>query len=820
MGPVSGSRIASRGWARCCVVMALLAGTAFGVQETTAAPITENAVVERARFASGELSISPDGLSLAYVSVHPTVAANRNVWSLMVKSLKPHSDSSGNGRTVYSVRSTAFVSNVVEHYLNSPISNVKWLSDGRSIIFKRQLRADSDAAEICVLDVPSGSLQTLFSFPGAIVEFSVSADGNTAALYLVHPQDARRKTEMEENGFSVDKELFQTQQRSRSWQKPLRQVVVVSKLLSRKPIVSVVEEHQDELVRASAYIPNLSISPDGQHLVYTRLLSAVPNGWIDAKSRRPTHPTASFSRPADYGLNQALTEYDVRDGTKRVAFDHPDASVQAVTWSDDSDRFVVRGPRPLSGRPIDASTQGGDTPGLYAVKATDLIPTEIVPEDGATSAWDALRSQNFGEILAWTSHGAELTLRVGPTAIQTLSLRNNAWRVGSVVLLPMPEASYWYGELRVGGGVVVGALENSSTPPDIYYWRSSAELSGPTRLTELNPQLKGMVFGPVEKIRWKNKYGAESVGYLILPSDFDARRRYPAVIMLKDWRDMFIMDGQWYTTAFPAQTLASHGFVILLAAAPSRAQQPKVGPGVMGYNYNELAMVESAIELLDQRKLVDLDRVGIAGFSVTSWQTQFILTNSKFPFAAAAMADGWNLNYVSYATQNLHGTPQGYDMGFAFDHLYGGPPFGKTMKNWLDYAPAFNTAKVTSPVLTEACGPATGGISPAALEWFTALHKLGKPVELYNYPDGQHMLQTPKERLASLRLNVDWFRFWLQGHAGDPPPYDSNRFVRWTKLREQHDKNRAAGAAGKDPVEEYQRELRAQGLLPSPETIH
>jgi acetyl esterase/lipase len=70
-----------------------------------------------------------------------------------------------------------------------------------------------------------------------------------------------------------------------------------------------------------------------------------------------------------------------------------------------------------------------------------------------------------------------------------------------------------------------------------------------------------------------------------------------------------------------------------------------------------------------------------------------------------------------------------------------------------------------------------------AYEFFTALRRQGKPVELFYYPSGEHELDTPAERLASLRRNVDWFRFWMQGVEGSAPAYDRDQYKRWRELR-------------------------------------
>ncbi|HEY3814557.1 MAG TPA: hypothetical protein VGL66_15150 [Caulobacteraceae bacterium] len=60
----------------------------------------------------------------------------------------------------------------------------------------------------------------------------------------------------------------------------------------------------------------------------------------------------------------------------------------------------------------------------------------------------------------------------------------------------------------------------------------------------------------------------------------------------------------------------------------------------------------------------------------------------------------------------------------------------------------------------------------------------GKPVERIYFPQGEHILIVPSERLASQGGNVDWFRFWLQGYE-DPDPAKRPQYVRWEALREQ-----------------------------------
>ena len=94
-----------------------------------------------------------------------------------------------------------------------------------------------------------------------------------------------------------------------------------------------------------------------------------------------------------------------------------------------------------------------------------------------------------------------------------------------------------------------------------------------------------------------------------------------------------------------------------------------------------------------------------------------------------------------------------------WDSMYGGPPYGATLKNWLDYSVSFNLDKIHTPLLMEVMGYGdlddTPGKIPAGLadayEVFTGLNRLRRPVEMYYYPEDVHQPNHPSARLATLQ---------------------------------------------------------------------
>jgi dipeptidyl aminopeptidase/acylaminoacyl peptidase len=320
--------------------------------------------------------------------------------------------------------------------------------------------------------------------------------------------------------------------------------------------------------------------------------------------------------------------------------------------------------------------------------------------------------------------------------------------------------------LASNGRILLGVAQTLMIPPDLFAYdllTKHAEL-----LTDLNPEYRSILLGNVERIEWTNKYGSKCEGMMIKPVGFQSGKRYPMVFLSAPPSDVFMSDAP-YTTAYAPQSLANAGFLVVISQYPCDDKIPKWQfPGDMRDAYNWMAMVESAVDFLAERGIVDKDNVGIAGFSRTSWLTDFTLTHSAQSFVAASSADSGIYTYGDYFMYNSSVLMR------ASETQVGGPPYGDSLRYWLESAPPFNAERVSAAVLMEYIDTADYG-----LEFFTALSRLGKAVAFYRYPHGAHPLDTPFERVASLQRNLDWFRFWMQGYEGKEPEYDPAQYLRW-----------------------------------------
>ena len=163
----------------------------------------------------------------------------------------------------------------------------------------------------------------------------------------------------------------------------------------------------------------------------------------------------------------------------------------------------------------------------------------------------------------------------------------------------------------------------------------------------------------------------------------------------------------------------------------------------------------------------------------------------KTHYSAATAADNVNYSFSEFAIGALIGLDPQIDSS-----MYGGPPLGSTLANWLRYSISFNLDKIDTPLLMEQMGYGNQFNRPHSppifvtlpFETFAGLNLLHKPVEMYFYPEEEHEPDQPLARLANLQRNLDWYRFWLQGYER-PNAADPDQYKRWERLRSLQDAN-------------------------------
>lgn len=711
-------------------------------------PITVTDCVRTRRILMAEVHLSPAGDRVGYVVKSPDTIRNANIYQVFVRKLEEPGRS--NGRLLFS---------------GEKVSSLKWLSDSKSVMFltsysrsgSRILRVNVDTGETQVV---AASLSSINDFTadatGELVVFSTGAEATEVEADHVKQTRGYAITFGHPKGHSlaglplINRSVLLVSRKGRNSRRTVSRIIIRGhNYIGNVPLL---------------YLGNLSLSPNGRFLVFHCQPDQEPPEWSENPIVKGFQ--ALGSKAPVLGL------YEMRTGNLRLAINAPDPH-ERIMWAADGLAFAVNSVSPIGSVWDEPSSSKGQSFKMEAGK-THLFTVD--PLSGSVTL--ALRNPASEDDLplSWAHSNGDMTVRKDSRTIVRMKMQEDReWKEVSRFVSPIEHNGIQYSGMS-NGKIEITTNEQPMVPPDLV---QVSFTTGKSRvLTNLNAEYQKIELGKVEGIEWQNKYGARCTGLLIKPVGYVAGNIYPLVIMAKTWDESFLAD-TLYRTAFPPQVLANDGFVVLLANPPSVKEEPNEFPGQMGEAFNWMEMIRGAIGFLAEQKLIDRNRVGVIGFSRTSWLVDFMLTHSGFKFAAASSADSGAYNYSSYWLGNDLQAIQ------SSETQYGGSPYGDSLRNWLEYAPAFNAKNVQTPLLMEYVGQDLVSEPINAYEFFVALKRQGKLVELYFYPKGEHELDTPSERIASLQRNVDWFRFWIQGYEGPAPSYDPDQYVRWRHLKDQ-----------------------------------
>jgi dipeptidyl aminopeptidase/acylaminoacyl peptidase len=747
----------------CLVFLSAFVGLgASTAQISDRRPITVEDCVRTRRVVSEEVNISADGRQVAYVVKSPDPKSNRNNYVLYVRSLRPAAQRD-NGRKVLEADN---------------ISHIRWLNTGRLVARAEQSEGSRKSDRIIIIELATGRREAIECPPGT-QDFGTSVDGRVMVFSTLNSGPAREAGS--EQALTADQRLRGYEipfRRDESFLPPAKSEIEVHRRTGSRLRISKLRFTGRVGLAGRFALPGvgaLNLSPDGKYLLFGYSADQIPQGWEEQpviKQLRTIHSPGAFS---------VLALCDVNSGEIRYAFDFSGSFITKTVWADDSKSYAVVSPSPFG------SPEGNEEERAAAAFGNEYYYlyrfSHVFTVDVNTGQTTRLLTRDSGmpgaspfELdgpLGWKSSHGTLLVRTGANEFARMNFENGEWKeIGRV---DFGQDGTFGSSFASDGATLVGVSQSSSVRPDLLLVNFASKRQ--TLLTDLNPEYQHIELGRIERIEWTNRFGSKCAGELIKPVGFESGKQYPLVLMGTSSGNQFVSDAP-YTTAFAPQSLANAGFVVLLTKYPTDDGIPKGQyPGEIRDAYNWMAMMEAAIDILSEEGLIDKERVGIAGFSRTSWLTDFTLTHSNYHFRAASSADGGIYTYTAYT-----GVLATMGIMLSYEEEIGGPPYGETIHNWLEYTAPFNASHIHTPLLMEYTR------IQSAFELFSLLNRQGKPVELYFYPNGRHPLDTPLQRVSSLQRNVDWFRFWIQGYER-PNPEDSEQYPRWRALRALENRN-------------------------------
>lgn len=316
------------------------------------------------------------------------------------------------------------------------------------------------------------------------------------------------------------------------------------------------------------------------------------------------------------------------------------------------------------------------------------------------------------------------------------------------------------------------AGENRSTPSQVVL----ADIAAGTvrTIVDLNPEFANLELGSITLLDGVNKYGDRWWAHLVKPLNFEPGKRYPLIVTTYRTREF---ERGASGDENPIQVYAAHGFAVLSFDFGRRDYDNTPGDFERFLSWYESveASIEMAIQAASEMGVADLTRVGLAGYSRGTEIVAYEITHTKL-FRAVSGAAGDYSPYFYYMASRL------IQDNFSRDGL-GGWPEGKSKTNWKRLAPELNADRIDVPVLNN--DPDSEFLADLAL--YTSLRELGKPVELFIYPNELHVVNQPRHRYQIYERNLDWFRFWLKSEES-PDPAKGEQYHRWRLLRQLQQK--------------------------------
>ncbi len=264
-----------------------------------------------------------------------------------------------------------------------------------------------------------------------------------------------------------------------------------------------------------------------------------------------------------------------------------------------------------------------------------------------------------------------------------------------------------------------------------------------TKITAFNDAMTGYAWAKAQRVTFPTRTGVPGDGVLYLPPGFSRSRTYPLVVFIHGGPD----DPSMLEFDFWAQVMAARGWLVLrpnyrgtpnLGLKYQRAilYDPEDGPG---------KDIVAAINAVRARGIVDEARIAVCGWSYGGIMTAWLI--SKYHFWRVAVSGASVNDWITdYGTAD--------DSLADVDMLHGSPFVGNNAPEWRRVSPIWYARDVTTPVLILSdVGDNRDPFATSSMYW-RALRDNHKDATLRVWPINGHFPTDP------VRI-VDLFHYWI-----------------------------------------------------------
>jgi len=256
-------------------------------------------------------------------------------------------------------------------------------------------------------------------------------------------------------------------------------------------------------------------------------------------------------------------------------------------------------------------------------------------------------------------------------------------------------------------------------------WTFSTSTTRLRQASRINPAVNCCALGATRVIEWRTSEGRTLRGALLLPPDYSPGRRLPLVVWVYGGSMGSAAVNQFGLVGmgplFNMQVLATRGYAVLFPDAPLRTGSPAA---------DIFSTVMPGVDAAIAQGFADPDRLAVMGQSYGSYNVLALITQTT-RFKAAIITG--NVLHPNLAADYL-GNVGYYERG---QGNMGGSLW-EFPERYRDNSPIFKFDKIVTAVLMGQ-GERDGNLVPAEAI-FTALQRLGKPVEYRLYEGEGHVI--------------------------------------------------------------------------------
>jgi len=567
-----------------------------------------------------------------------------------------------------------------------------WSPDGSRLAFASDR---TDKRQIYLINPLGGEAEAITTLEDGVGSFAWSPDGRSIAFTSTEPKSAALKDR--------DKKYGEFQ------------VVEQDYRMSHLSILDVEKKTTKAVTTGAFTVGRFAWSPDGTMIAFDHTIN--------------TSPASSGS--ADISIVTVATG-SIR---KLVTQDGPDSH---PVWSPD-------------GATIAFETAMANPAYFYANRVVATIPasggtpsvlTATFDEDPSIAGWNRAglffsASQKTYAGLFRLDPATKTSTRTGPagnTVLSGVSFTHDGSRIAFLSSDATSMSEVFVADVASGPG---------RTPPA-------------TKLTDFNAQTRGWATSTLDVVSWKSQDGATIEGVLHKPTDFDAAKKYPLLVVIHGGPTGISRAIPFTSTIYPIDVWVPRGVLVL---EPNYRGSAGYGEKFRALNVKNLGVgdawdVLSGVDSLIAKGIVDKDNVGVMGWSQGGYISAFLATHDAARFKAISVGAGISDWMTYYVNTDIH--------PFTRQYLQATP--------WDDPAIYSKTSPITyikqakTPTLIQHGATDQRVPLPNAFELYQGLKDNNVPTKLYVYQGFGgigHGPSKPKSFRATMEHNLEWFDQWM-----------------------------------------------------------